>query len=160
MRAIDRKELQKLYRYAYALTADEQDAYDLLHAAIETSLNKPVGNEDKNLAYIRMIMRNRFIDEYRRKQSFPLENIDDHSPISMDGSSLEDVVIASHDLAILWKDIEPLDRELLYYWAVEGFNMAEISEKLDISRGTLLSRVHRLRKRIKDDEDTQQRGSV
>lgn len=158
MSAIDRGNLQKLFRYAYALTADEQDAYDLLYAAIETSLNKPAGNEEKQLAYIRAIMRNRFIDEYRRQQSFPLENIDDHSAISINGSSLENVVIASHDLAALWKDIEPFDRELLYYWVVEGFSMAEISEKLDISRGTLLSRVHRLRKRFKDDEDIQQRG--
>ena len=160
MSAIDRSDLQQLYRYAYTLTADENDAYDLLHTAIEVSLSRPADTEAKRMAYIRTIMKNRFIDEYRRQKSFPMEDIDDHSPVSMTGSPLENVVIASHDLARIWKEIEPLDRELLYYWAVEGFSMSEVADKLDIARGTLLSRVHRLRKRLTDSEDTRQRGPV
>ncbi len=86
---LDRENLQKLHRYAYSLTANEADAYDLLQSAIETSLNRPADSVNKTIAYIRMIMKNRFIDDYRHKQSFPLEDIDDHSPVSMDESSLE-----------------------------------------------------------------------
>jgi RNA polymerase sigma-70 factor, ECF subfamily len=103
-------------------------------------------------------MKNRFIDDYRHKQSFPLEDIDDHSPVSMDESSLEDVVIASHDLTVLWETLEPIDREVLFFWAVEGFSMREIADKLEISRGTLLSRIHRLRKRLTAGADDMQRG--
>ena len=75
-------------------------------------------------------MKNRFIDEYRHKKKFPLENIDDHSPVSLDESSLEDVVIASHDLDALWPALEPIDREVLFFWAVEGYSMREIADKL------------------------------
>ena len=157
---LDRKNLQKLHRYAYALTANEADAYDLLQSAIESSLNRPSDNVNKTIAYIRVIMRNRFIDEYRHKQTFPLENIDDHSPVSMDESSLEDVVIASHDLASLWKTLEPVDREVLFFWAVEGFSMREIADKLEISRGTLLSRIHRLRKKLAAKAGDMQRGQA
>ncbi len=155
---LDRKNLQKLYRYAYTLTADEDDAYDLLQSAIETSLNKPADRTEKSAAYIRMIMKNRYIDEYRHQQSFPHENIEDNSPVSLDESTLEDVVIASHDLALLWKTLHPLDREVLFLWAVEGFSMQEVAEKLEISRGTLLSRIHRLRRRLQAEADAEQRG--
>lgn len=157
---LDRENLQKLFRYAYSLTANEADAYDLLQSAIETSLNRPADSVNRTIAYIRIVMKNRFIDEYRHKQSFPLENIDDHSPVSMDESPLEDVVIASHDLASLWITLEPIDREVLFFWAVEGFSMREIADKLDISRGTLLSRIHRLRKKLTAQGDDMQRGQA
>ena len=157
---LDRTSLDKLYRYAYTLTANQADAYDLLHNAIETSLNRPSETTEKNIAYLRAIMRNRFIDEYRHNQSFPHEDLDDHSPVSLSESSLEDVVIASHDLAVLWKTIEPVDREVLFFWAVEGFSIREISEKLEISRGALLSRIHRLRKRLSENVNDRQRGQA
>lgn len=157
---LDRTSLDKLYCYAYTLTANQADAYDLLHNAIETSLNRPSETTRKNIAYLRAIMRNRFIDEYRHHQSFPHEDLDDHNPVSLSESSLEDVVIASHDLAVLWKTIEPVDREVLFFWAVEGFSMREISEKLEISRGTLLSRIHRLRKRLSENVNDRQRGQA
>ena len=157
---LDRTSLDKLYRYAYTLTANESDAYDLLHNAIEAGLNRPSDSREKSIAYIRVIMRNRFIDEYRHNQSFPHEDIEDHSPVSISESSLEDVVIASHDLAVLWKALEPIDREVLFYWAVEGFTMREISQKLEISRGTLLSRIHRLRKRLSANVIDGQRGQA
>ena len=157
---LDREMLQTLYRYAYALTANEADAYDLLQSSIETSLSRPAETVDKCTAYIRVIMRNRFIDEYRRKQSFPMENIEDYSPVSMDESSLEDVVIAGHDLAELWETFDPIDREVLFFWAVEGYSMSEVAEKLDLPRGTLLSRIHRLRKRLTNKLDNKQRGQA
>lgn len=156
----DRQSLDKLYRYAYTLTANQADAYDLLHNAIEASLNRPSETTKKNIAYLRVIMRNRFIDEYRHNQSFPHEDIADHSPVSISESSLEDVVIASHDLAVLWKTLEPVDREVLFFWAVEGLSMREISEKLEVSRGTLLSRIHRLRKRLSENVNGGQRGQA
>lgn len=155
---LDRDSLQKLYRYAYALTADEDDAYDLLQSAIEICLNKPADRADKSAAYIRMIMKNRYIDMYRHQQSFPHENIDDHSPVNLDESALEDIVIAADDLAHIWAMLESIDREVLYLWAIEGFSMREISAMLAISRGTLLSRIHRLRKRLSENPDIRQRG--
>ncbi len=155
---LNRENLLKLYHYAYALTANEADAYDLLQSAIQTCLEKPAEEGSKGAGYIRSIMKNRYIDAYRHEQSFPQENIDDHTPVSLDESSLENVVIASHDLALIWETLAPLDREVLYFWAVEGFSMQEIADKLDISRGTLLSRIHRLRRRIQGMAEIEERG--
>ena len=155
---LDRENLQKLHHYAYSLTANEADAYDLLQSAIETSLNRSSDSITKTMSYLRVVMKNRYIDEYRHKQKFPHEDIDDHSPVSLDESSLEDIVIASHDLDALWPTLEALDREVLFFWAVEGYSMREIADKLEISRGTLLSRIHRLRKRLTAERENMQGG--
>ena len=144
----DRAMLQKLYRYAYSLTGDEDSAYDLLHSALEVCLKKPPLDDAKTLAYVRTIMRNRYIDEFRAEQRYPTDSIDDHALIDMDGSSLENIVIAEHDLSLIWKHLDVFDREILFYWAVEGYSMQEIANQIDVPRGTLLSRIHRLRQKI------------
>ena len=63
--------------------------------------------------------------------------------------------------------LEPLERELLFFWAVEGCTAQEIADRTDSPRGTVLSRIHRLRQKIlsqqaqdklKDDPDKNVRG--
>ena len=74
----NRDEMNNLYRYGYALCANQDDAYDLLQYALEKYLHKPVRcNDVSDLAYVRTTMRNRFIDEYRKSTRFPEEEYDD-----------------------------------------------------------------------------------
>jgi len=155
---IDRETLQKLLRYGYSLTNDEDAAYDLLQSAIEVYLNKPPQNQVTSINYVRTIMRNRYIDDYRRNQRFPTESVDDHSLVDIDASSLESVVISEHDLNLIWNKIDSFDREILFLWAVEGYSMQEISDNIDVPRGTLLSRIHRLRKVIINSMEDQSRS--
>lgn len=141
--------LQRLYRYGCALSSDSDDAYDLLQYALEKYLQHPADRTHaSDQAYIRTIMRNRFIDEYRRSNRFPQESYDDASPVAMDETSLEDIVIAQVDLEIVWQLLDPFERELLYYWAVEEMTAQEISSQIDVPRGTVLSRIYRVRKKI------------
>ena len=153
----DRSELQKLYRYGCVLCTGPDDAYDLLQYAIEKFLQKPdrQKNSDKqcssNLAYVRTIMRNRFIDEYRKSARFPEESYDDNSPVAIDENSLEDIIIAEIDLEIIWKKINTFEREIIYYWAIEGMTAQEIAKQIDVPRGTVLSRLYRLRKKFEAD---------
>ncbi len=60
------------------------------------------------------------------------------------------LVIAEHDMGLIWDQLDAFDREILFYWAVEGYSLQEIANQIDVPRGTLLSRVHRLRKKITD----------
>jgi len=46
------------------------------------------------------------------------------------------------------------EREILYYWAVEGMTAAQIATTLDSRRGTVLSRIHRLRTALDDESHT------
>ncbi len=145
----NRVELNNLYRYGYALCANQDDAYDLLQFALEKYLRKPVRSSNaSDLAYVRTIMRNRFIDEYRKSTRFPEDEYDDGSLVAIDESTLEDVVIAQLDLEIIWKELNTVEREVLYYWAIEGMSAQEIAGQIDAPRGTVLSRLYRIRKRF------------
>ena len=157
---LDEPSLQSLYRYAYALTANEGDARDLLHSTIEHCLGKADG-QSFSIAYVRRAIRNRFIDGYRHRQSHPHDAYDETDPVidlRLDTSSLEDIAIAAHDLGRIWQKLEAIDREILYFWAVEGFSMQEIADMLEMARGTLLSRIHRLRVRIRKESNDVDRG--
>lgn len=143
-----RIELNNLYRYGYALCANQDDAYDLLQYALEKYLLKPVGrNRANDMAYVRTTMRNHFIDMYRKSARFPEEEYDD-SLVAIDETTLEDIVIAQLDLDIAWKQLNTLEREILYYWAIEGMTAQEIAEQIDAPRGTVLSRLYRIRKKF------------
>ncbi len=146
----DREVLQKLYRYACTLCTNKDDAYDLLQYALEKYLHEQSDNKKgSEISYVRTIIRNRFIDGYRRKKRFPEESYDDESTVAIDVTSLEDTVLAQVELEIMWQKFDPFEREILYYWAVEEMTAQEISEQINKPRGTVLSRIYRLRKKIK-----------
>lgn len=143
--------LNSLYRYGYSLTGKEADAYDLLHDVLARFLERKdhLSIQDK-VPYVRRMMRNKFIDQLRREQRFPLEVLDTVSPRVMDDSciELERMVISEQALRQVWDLLLPMERELLYLWAVEGFTGKEVAEQLNIPQGTIVSRIHRLRKKI------------
>jgi RNA polymerase sigma-70 factor (ECF subfamily) len=148
----DRPVLQKLYRYGCVLCKDQDQAYDLLQSAIEKYIqDSNIKRYSNDIAYIRAIMRNRFIDEYRRSKRFPEESFDDTSPIAINEASLEDIVIAQIDLDIIWQKLDLFEREIMYYWAIEDMTAKEIAEEIRIPRGTILSRIYRLRKKIQSE---------
>ena len=145
----NRDELNNLYRYGYALCTNQDDAYDLLQYALEKYLHKPAGYSNaSDLAYVRTTMRNRFIDDCRKSTRFPEEEYDDGSLIAIDETTLENVVVAQFDLEIVWKELNTMEREVLYYWAIEGMTAQEIADQIDVPRGTVLSRLYRIRKRF------------
>jgi RNA polymerase sigma-70 factor (ECF subfamily) len=147
---LDRPVLQGLFRYGFSLTHDEDAACDLLQDALEISLRKIPDNADAAMRYVQSIMRNRFIDQYRRDQRHPTVSFDDHDkqPVVIDPRVLEDMVIAEHEVESIMAVLEPLERELLFLWAVEGCTAQEIADRTDSPRGTVLSRIHRLRQKI------------
>lgn len=145
----NRVELNNLYRYGYVLCNNQDDAYDLLQYALEKYLHRPEGYDNTNdLAYVRTTMRNRFIDERRRSSRFPEDEYDDSSLVALDETTLEEVVVAQLDLEIIWKELNIMEREVLYYWAIEGFTAQEIAGQLNVPRGTVLSRLYRIRKKF------------
>lgn len=143
------EQLQQLFRYGCALTSDEQQAQDLLQDAIESCLRQPPRKTLAMMSYTRTIMRNRFIDNARHRQRFPQDTFeDDQIAIDMDVRMLEDIVIDASELDNIWGLLDPLEREILFLWAVEEYSTTEIASQLDMPRGTILSRIHRLRKRL------------
>lgn len=149
-------ELNHLYRYCLTLCNQEAAAYDLLQDGLESYLKKsPELIVNKPLHYLRRVIRNRFIDTLRHEQRNPIimvENTDAHQVTEIGFQSLEQMQITQQTLENIWKKLQPLERELLHFWAIEGWTAQEIADELSIPRGTILARIHRLRKRIIDAE--------
>ena len=154
------EQLQQLFRYGCALTTDEQQAHDLLQDAVENCLRQPPNSPAALMSYTRTIMRNRFIDGARHQQRFPQDCIDEEqTTLDMDVRMLEDIVIDEAELDNIWRLLEPLEREILFLWAVEEYSTTEIASQLGIPRGTILSRIHRLRKRLQKQDNDISTGS-
>lgn len=154
--------LHGLYRYGLSLTNEPARAYDLLHDALERYLGREQSGKavETPQYYVRRIMRNRFIDELRRQRRFPLQSLEqlDDSTAAAGFQSLDDLLITQQRTESIWAQLNPLERELLHLWAVEEFTAEEIARQTDTPRGTILSRIHRLRKKLAplaDDSQTE-----
>ncbi|MFT6898561.1 MAG: RNA polymerase sigma-70 factor (ECF subfamily) [Paraglaciecola sp.] len=148
--------LNNLYHYAYSLTCEEANAYDLLQDALARFLARKNHLKIKDkVPYVRRMIRNQFIDQLRREQRFPLEVLDTVDSIVIDDVciDLERMVISEQTLQQVWELLLPMERELLYLWAVEGLTGQEIATQLNIPQGTILSRIYRLRKKIEPLKD-------
>ncbi len=144
----DEASLQQFYQYSYALTGDVHNAYDLLQGALEKYLRLRV-TPDFPVAYMKRIIHNHFVDGYRRVQAVPMESFDEEKlPADFDERTLERVAIASELVEQMFQFLNPAEREVLYLWAIEGMTTAQIAEQLDAPRGTVLSRIYRMRQRL------------
>lgn len=141
--------------FAINLTKDHESAKDLF----QDTLYRAISNKDKynvgtNIkAWLYTIMRNIFINDYRRKskQSTVLDNspndflIDQtFNKVVNDGITnlnLKEVNQLIHDLPELFRTSFNL-----YY---EGYKYNEIAEALDEPLGTIKSRIHFARKILK-----------
>ena len=146
----DKTELNQFYRYCFVLVDNEADAYDLLQTALEKYLRSPPDQISAKKSYMRKIIRNQFIDQYRNAKKVELEMFDENIVTNInDGiSSLEDIVINKEDAGMIWSLLDASEREIMYLWAIQGFTTSEVAEYLNIPKGTVVSKVSRLRKRV------------
>lgn len=70
--------------------------------------------------------------------------------VQIDSRSLDDIIVTREQTELILSMLNPHEREILFLWAVEGFTVKEIAGDLDIPKGTLLSKLHRLKLKIKN----------
>lgn len=143
-----------LQKYALSLTLDRDNALDL----VQDTFLKAIQNQDKfidetNLkAWIFTIMKNTFINNYRRKmrentmidgtqELYYINLPSDKGSISPESSYAEREIV---------KAIDSLEREYKdpFMMHVEGFKYEEISEKLNLKIGTVKSRIFFARQKL------------
>ena len=150
----------ELRRFALKLTADIEDANDLLQ---ETSL-KALDNEDKYTpdtnfkGWMYTIMRNIFINNYRktvRDQTF-VDHTENLFHLNLPQDSGFESTEGNYDLKEIRKIVHSLPKEyrVPFSMYVSGFKYREIAEKLGLPIGTVKSRIfftrQRLQKELKD----------
>lgn len=147
---LNEQDIQSLYRYAFALCQHQQNAEDLLQAALETFFAQlKQGRAIQHpTAFVRTTIRNRFIDHYRSQQKRPEESFEEQADYDISPLDTESLMINEKTLGQVWETLNPNERDMLYHWAVLGMSTDEVCQQLDIPRGTFLSRIHRLRKRV------------
>ena len=149
----NKDELNNLYRYALSLAAHEDIAYDLLQGALERYLKQSSQPIDKPLAYLKTIIRNLFFDLERHKKVVPMISIESDE-ISLtepiDDTSMDDLLVNQQEIQRLTETLSIEENELLYLWAVEEHSTSEIAEIYQQPRGTILSKLHRLKNRIRN----------
>ncbi len=145
----DQATLNRLYRYCRSLCEQESDAFDLLQNAVERCLKSPPDNSAATYSYTMRTIRNVFIDQYRRNQKIAFELFDEATQaVDYDIASLEDVALDRFELDQVWPTLSVVEREILFLWAVEGYSTDEVASQLEKPRNTILSIIHRMRKRL------------
>ncbi|TVR69118.1 MAG: sigma-70 family RNA polymerase sigma factor [Sphaerobacteraceae bacterium] len=132
-------------------------------------------------AWLFKIQTNSFINEYRKRVRRPrnqsLDDVEEYylyshlveSGVQPSSSITEDQILAQIDDADVFRALDDLQdnyRQVVLLADVEGFAYREIAEILDIPVGTVMSRLHRARKRLREqlmsirqDTDTEAQGA-
>lgn len=144
----------KLKSFAYSLTADPEDAQDLL----QETLLKALTYRDKfvnpvNLkSWVYTIMKNTFINNYRRmsKARTFMDNTKELYFLNIPQDSGIDTPDGSYTFQELNKGIENLEDEykIPFKMHVEGYKYKEIAEHLNLPIGSVKSRIFFARKKL------------
>ena len=144
-----RPELDQLFNYCMVLCVDRDNALDLLQQGLEKYLQQAPGDVLLPMAYLRRMLRNLFIDQQRHNNIIAFESLDENAHFSANSENdIANLLIDEMELDRILSVLTAAEREVLYLWAVEGMTATEIALSLGQPRGTVLSRLHRLRKRL------------
>lgn len=148
---------EKLSYFAISLTSDKDDADDLIQETYLKALsNKDKYSDQTNLkAWVYTIMKNTFINNYRRnyKSSARINSTDD--PYQLDTS--RDKYIVQPDSKYSEKEIMNVidklddDYRLPFKMHLAGYKYKEISDELGLLIGTVKSRIFHARRKLMDE---------
>ena len=142
--------------------SDLEDAVQEVFIAIWKSADKFDANKAKEITFVSMIARRRFIDHLRKISKHKnLESIDDDNS----GHQLykESLLNESTDLQLVKNAIQSLDiddQELLNLSVYQGYSHSEISKLLNIPLGTVKTRIRRNLIKLKEIFETNETNTI
>ena len=153
-------ELDVLYRTAWSLTRSDADAQDLVQDTLlraYRAIDRFDGRYPR--AWLMTIMRNANINRARKKRPDLLDDPDatfERSTTFADDDTPEELVLAGEFDATVEDGFNQLPdkfREVVELVDLNGLSYQEAADVLDVPIGTIMSRLHRARKRIRDHID-------
>lgn len=139
--------LQRGYRYALSLTHDRHAAEELLQ---EACLSLVQSGGRWHVGSVLTAIRHRFIDRLRRR-GLTMQSLDIAAEVAHEAAgpaALTNELDADLERAL--GALRPEERELLYLSAVEEMTAAEIAKITDRPRGTILSLIHRAKRKARE----------
>jgi RNA polymerase sigma-70 factor, ECF subfamily len=148
----------QLYNFAHWLTQNREEAEDLVQETYAKALKGfssfQLGTNFR--AWMYRILRNTFLTSrtgLRTTMTVSLDSDEGGSDLAVEGTTPETILIerSSHELVQSAIDELPLHfREILLLCDVEEMSYQEIAETLSIPMGTVMSRLSRARKTLRD----------
>jgi RNA polymerase sigma-70 factor (ECF subfamily) len=156
--------LDLLQAMAFRFTHNRQDAEDLVQDTVARAYASFESfAEGTNLkAWLMRIMTNMHIDNYRRKQRRPELLVDEirefrirfmpDQPARWSNSAESEAIarIPDDKLRIALKELPAEFLQVLFYADCYGYTYREIAATLGIPEGTVMSRLHRGRRRLRN----------
>ena len=139
------KELQDLlnraYRYALSLTHNKDDAFDLVQNSYLKLIEK---HKPLIISYLITTIRNLYIDN-KRKETLKFNWVNKFRQNTI----YEPLFSVEPYLDKLLSELPNKNREIIFLSIVEEYTAQEISNLLDIPRGTILSILSRTKQKLK-----------
>ena len=153
--------LPRLRRFALSLAGNMDDADDLVQATVEKAIRGSGGWKPgtKLDSWLYRIMQNQWIDQYRKQKVRGIAvDIDDvHDLASDDGRRTTENRLALRDVRAAIMTLPETQRAVVMLALVEGLSYRETAEILDVTEGTVMSRLSRarstLRAKIRAEEE-------
>jgi RNA polymerase sigma-70 factor (ECF subfamily) len=146
-----------MFHFALTLTANRDDAKDLLQ---ETTL-KALNNQDKFAentnfkAWVLTIMRNIFINDYRKMvaNQTVIDKTENLYHLNLPQDSGLDTPESSLSVQDITKAINKLDKDMKepFSMLIAGYKYDEIAEKLNLPLGTVKNRIFLARKVLQEN---------
>lgn len=140
----DKDLLQAGYRYALSLRTGADDADDLVQEAWYR-LHRHGGRAGSK-AHLFTVIRNIYVDRWRRDQLIAFEPLDE---VADSRTVIDDGQYDALRLARLLDSLRAAEREALFLNVVEGYTAQEISDFTGRPRGTVLSLIHRAKRKLR-----------
>jgi RNA polymerase sigma-70 factor (ECF subfamily) len=145
-----------LNHFALTLTSNTEDAKDL----VQDTYLKVLSSEDKyekntNLkAWMLTIMRNTFINNYRKRKRINdlMGDNKDSTPLKVQTLQSPDHADINYHVKEINKHINNIDDEqrIPFEMFLDGYKYKEIADEMDISLGTVKSRIFFTRKKLQN----------
>lgn len=151
--------LDHLYRLAYRFCGNRTDAEDLVQDLLVKLYPRhaEVAQVEKLRPWLVTTLYRMFIDGTRRKARSRLELIDDetsfYDSVACTGDRPDQSLAREQRIELMSAAFERLSddhRTLLTLRDIEGYSLVELEGMLDVPLGTLKSRIHRARARMRD----------
>jgi RNA polymerase sigma-70 factor (ECF subfamily) len=146
---------RQIYNYAYRLTGNSHDAADLVQEVllrVRSGIDRYTPGSFE--AWLWRITRNAFIDDVRRRRRRPtVELVEGDRTLHVAAASPDEVlaqVRLSDDVQAALLKLPFEFRECVVMCDVVGLSYDEIAHAVDVPVGTVRSRIHRGRRRLRE----------
>jgi RNA polymerase sigma-70 factor (ECF subfamily) len=140
--------------FALGWTGNREDALELSQEAFARAYRALHRFDPSRPFYpwFHRILKNLCIDHLGRARRLHEVPLDDVAPIASDRSSPQERAERAERRRAVWealRRLSPMDREILILREFQGLTYAELATVLQIPKGTVMSRLHNSRKRLR-----------